>query len=59
LGSRVHDVSVNTLLSGDNGGVSFSVQMTVEPKTDKMLVDTLVANSAEEACGNHPVLATD
>jgi hypothetical protein len=47
------------LLSGDNGGVSFSVQMTVEPKTDKMLVDTLVANSAEEACGNYPVLATD
>jgi hypothetical protein len=45
----IHGVSVSALVSGGNGGISFSIRMTVEPKTDKRLVDTSVANSAEEA----------
>jgi hypothetical protein len=37
----------------------FCIRMTFEPKTDEMLVDTLVANSAEEARGNYPAIAKD
>jgi hypothetical protein len=33
--------------------------MGVEPETYKRLVGMLVANSAEEVCGSHPILAID